>query len=129
MLALFCLTWLQLAALPCVMAEAVGTTPGPATHAEGMPAMNGMPGEDCPYCPPADHDHAAGAAEHATCAFPHDPQVDSRAASVLGLAMPAVAPAFVVAFDDGIGIATAPLDEPWVVPRTPLRVSYCRFLI
>ncbi len=125
---MFCLTWLQLAALPCVMAESATTAAGAMVHAEGMPATSGMAGEDCLYCPPADHDHGAGATDHKACAFPHDPQVDSRTGSALGLAMPVVAPVFVVAFDDGATLAVAPVDEPWTVPRTPLAVSYCRFL-
>jgi hypothetical protein len=127
-LALFCLTWLQIAALPCVMAESATTAAGAMVHADGMPAMNGMSGEDCPYCPPAGHDHGDAATDHAACAFPHDPQVDARASSALALAMPAVAPVFVVALDDGVGRAVAPVGEPWTVPRTSLVVSYCRFL-
>jgi len=127
-LALFCLAWLQLAALPCVMAGSDKAAAGAMAHAEAMPAMSGVPGEDCLYCPPADHDHGDGVTGHEACAFPHDPQVDARASSALALAMPAVAPVFVVALDDGVGRAVAPVGEPWTVPRTSLVVSYCRFL-
>ena len=57
LLAMFCLTWLQVAALPCVMAAGRRHDAGgagrwtPSSMPDGM-AMSA--GEHCPYCPP-DH--------------------------------------------------------------------------
>jgi len=91
-LAAFCLTWLQVAAMPCVMA--IGAGAPTVAAAEPMPAMGEMPagmvmapGEHCMYCPP---EQAPGSTEAAPdlCAFPHDPQVDSRIGFIAGLQAP-----------------------------------------
>lgn len=132
-LAAFCLTWLQLAAMPCVMAiDAPAGAPVAAAQSEAPPmgvmpeGMVMAPGEHCMYCPPPDVpvDHSAQ-----TCAFPHDPQVDSRAAfaSVL-LAPPPVAVllvphASVQAAVDFQTVAAAP-----PLAGTAIAVSFCRFL-
>jgi hypothetical protein len=112
-LALFCLAWLQVAAIPCVMASADAA--GPA-----------HPGHECPYCPPADA-APAGCDGHGSCAYPHGPQVDARAAAPLFLALPAtlVLPSF-DAVNSGVVMAVAALPEP--VPRVPIPISFCRFI-
>lgn len=124
-LAAFCLTWLQLAAMPCLMAAGMGSVGAADAMPEGMVMA---PGEHCVYCPP---EASPGTATLTAdlCAFPHDPQVDSRVAFASSLlAPPPVVLLFVphdreqVAVDVGQADATPP-------PRqTPLAVSFCRFL-
>jgi hypothetical protein len=110
-LALFCLAWLQAAALPCVMAHAASNAP--ASH-------------HCPYCPPGDSP-APSCDQQADCAYPHQPQVDARAAASLFVAMPTA-----VAWQpaDAVEVACVlPVSAPAEpVPRIPLSVSYCRYL-
>ena len=128
---MFCLTWLQLAAMPCVMAAAsdagVATAAAEPVMAHAMPPMGTTTTDHCRYCPPAGDDavHTSG---HADCSYPHDPQVDSRAGHMLGLALPAAVPVltFVVSVDLGEAPASEP--QPAAAPRTSLAVSYCRFL-
>jgi hypothetical protein len=112
-LALFCLAWLQVAAVPCVMASAGAA--GPA-----------QPGHECPYCPP-DDTSPSDCGGHAACAYPHGPQVDARATTPLFLALPAtlVLPPFDAA-QGGVVVALAELPEP--VPRVPIPISFCRFI-
>lgn len=112
-LALFCLAWLQVAAIPCVMASAGAADLAPAGH-------------ECPYCPPADTS-PAGCEGHGACAYPHEPQVDARAAAPLFLALPAtlVLPSF-DAVNGGVVVTVAALPEP--VPRVPITISLCRFI-
>jgi hypothetical protein len=112
-LALFCLAWLQVAAIPCVMASA-----GPVVPAQ--------PGHECPYCPPADSS-PAGCDGHGACTYPHGLQVDARATAPLFLALPTtlVLPSF-DAVNGGVVLAVAALPEP--VPRVPIPISFCRFI-
>jgi len=113
MLALFCLAWLQVAAIPCVMASAGSADAAPAGH-------------ECPYCPPTDTS-MAGCEGHGACAYPHEPQVDARAAAPLFLALPVtlVLPSF-DSVNDGVEVAVRALPEP--VPRVPVPISFCRFI-
>ncbi len=107
-LALFCLAWLQVAAMPCAMADDVKVAPA----------------HDCPYCP-ATVVQDTGA--HDQCTYPHAPQVDARAHLPLFVALP-VAP--VIATLEHLSTpATAPLAplDPGV-PRPPVAVAYCRYL-
>jgi hypothetical protein len=113
-LALFCLVWIQAAALPCAMAI---VPDGMARAAE----------EHCGYCPPATDTHVdAGAA--ATCAYPDQPQADARASttSPLLLAMPVAAYVLepVAAHRLPVFDASRPPDRS----GPTLAVSYCRFL-
>jgi hypothetical protein len=112
-LALFCLAWLQVAAIPCVMASASDAGAAQAGH-------------ECPYCPPADTS-MAGCEGHGACAYPHEPQVDARAAVPLFLALPVtlVLPSF-DAVNGGAEVTVRALPEP--VPRVPLPISFCRFI-
>ena len=132
-LAAFCLTWLQIAAAPCVMAFESGSTPAamamidPALSAASMPdGMVMAPGEHCPYCPPP---QAEQAVDQALCSFPHDPQVDLRVGLAAALLVPPptlvlfVAPDTAQCVSDSItGLVPAP------APCTSLAVSFCRYL-
>ena len=133
LLATFCLAWLQVAAMPCVMAAGVAATqvtPG-VEVATGMP--DGMPdgmtmaaGEHCSYCPP---DSPSGTDVAGACSYPHDPQVDLR----LGLAVVLLAPPpvtlLVLAAGDAVPVGgTFVADAEPPAPRAPLSVSLCRFL-
>jgi len=111
-LALFCLAWLQAAALPCVMA-----------HAAASDAAASHP---CPYCPSSDTP-AAHCDEQGSCAYSHQPQVDARAAASLFILLPAVQVVHLAAATapDYRAPASAPVDP---VPHVPLAVTYCRFI-
>lgn len=119
-LALFCLTWLQLATAPCVMAleRSVADT----EHCGQMPGgMQESTVEHCPYCPPA----AAG--DHSSCAFPHDPQVDSRIGFIAALLAPPTPFATLVPHvaDTTYSLIAA---APPPLPHASLTVSFCRYL-
>jgi hypothetical protein len=131
-LAAFCLTWLQVAAMPCVMAT--GAVASSQTVADaGMPPMGNMPagmvmtpGEHCMYCPPeqAPADHSPD-----LCAFPHDPQVDSRAAFASALlAPPPVVVLLVPREVEQAVTVTGPAVVAAPQSGTTLAVSFCRFL-
>ena len=132
--ALFCLAWLQVAALPCVMAhDGVASPVTAASHVghggapQGMPASPpGTPGEHCPYCPPGTQ-ATPDCSEHGGCAYPHGPQVDARLAT--SLFVPLVGTVSVrtvhVRTLDRTGETVEPLRLP---SRVPLSVSYCRFI-
>jgi hypothetical protein len=132
-LATFCLTWLQFAAAPCVMAldsesgmaamSAVDSTQSVTSMPGGMVMA---PGEHCPYCPPPQTEQGV---DQAVCSFPHDPQVDSRSGFAAALLVP---PPTVVLFV--VGDATQSAADcvaalaPAPAPGTSLAVSFCRFL-
>jgi hypothetical protein len=135
-LAAFCLTWLQVAAMPCVMAAGAGASASTVAAANAMPPMDEMgempagmvmvPGEHCMYCPPeqAPADHTPD-----LCAFPHDPQVDSRVAFASALLAPPPVVVLLVPRDVEpavIATATATVSAPR--SGTTLAVSLCRFL-
>lgn len=112
-LALFVLAWLQAAALPCVMAHAGAASPPAAAH-------------DCVYCPPA-NDAPGDCTDHGSCAYPHEPQVDARAAAAVFLALaPSVAAPEMVYVVRESAPPDRGLNEP--IPRVPIPVSYCRFI-
>ena len=132
-LAAFCLTWLQIAAAPCVMAFESGSrmaaTPmiDPALSAASMPdGMVMAPGEHCPYCPPP---QAEQGVDPAVCSFPHDPQVDSRVGFAAALlAPPPTVVRFVVADAACATAAFVKALTPAPVASTSLAVSFCRYL-
>jgi hypothetical protein len=135
-LALFCLTWLQLAAMPCVMAldaasggAAKVAAAGDGQQAAAMPdGMVMAPGEHCPYCPP-EASQAGSNDSPAVCAFPHDPQVDARAGFAAALMAPPPSLVFVVPVDHAAGGVTLTVAlAPAPAPSTSLAVSFCRFL-
>jgi hypothetical protein len=132
-LAAFCLTWLQIAAAPCVMAFEAGSKPAatamidPAPSAASMPdGMVMTPGEHCPYCPPP---QAGQDVDQSVCSFPQDPQVDLRVGFATALlAPPPTVVRFVVA---DAASATADFVKaltPAPLASTSLAVSFCRFL-
>ncbi len=115
LLLLFVVAWLQAAVVPCVMA---------AVPDDGQ--------AHCAYCPPGEHAqgghaHDAGSCDTSSaCAYPHDPQVDARAAIA---SLPALPVAYVVPSPVPVLIARdAGREPPEVVPRVRLPVSYCRFI-
>ena len=138
-LALFCAAWLQAAVVPCVMAhtdEPVAPAPAPAhqhhdghaghDHAGTMPEPHeARTAHPCLYCPPGESgDRSCDG--HGGCAYPHEPQVDARAAGAIFAALPV---SFVVPAPGALVIEDrlrAPVIE--VVPKVSLSVTYCRFI-
>jgi hypothetical protein len=119
-LALFCLTWLQLATAPCLMA--LERSVADAEHCGQMPGgMQESAAEHCPYCPPT------AASDHSSCAFPHDPQVDSRIGFIAALLAPPPPIARLVPHvaDTTHSLVAA---EPPPLPHPSLTVSFCRYL-
>jgi hypothetical protein len=132
-LAAFCLTWLQVAAMPCVMAAGVGASAPTVAAGDAMSGMGEMPAgmvmapsEHCMYCPPqqAPADHTPD-----LCAFPHDPQVDSRVAFASALLAPPPVVVLLIPHDveqavtvTGPALVAAPRSGATVA------VSFCRFL-
>jgi hypothetical protein len=106
------------------LADATGALPPMALT---MPGMDPAAAHDCLYCPPPAAEHAE-CDDHAGCAYPHDPQMDSRASLALGMALPAVAPMLVLDLLERSDAAIALIAPPLTVPRAPLAVSFCRFL-
>jgi hypothetical protein len=132
-LAAFCLTWLQIAAAPCVMAlesesrMAAAAMIDPASSVAPMPdGMVMAPGEHCPYCPPPQSEQGV---DQAVCSFPQDPQVDLRVGLAAALLVPPPTLVLFVAADTARSAAdsiTALVPAP--APCTSLAVSFCRFL-
>ncbi len=114
-LALFALAWLQVAVVPCAMADvgAVGTMPQAETH------------HDCGYCPHAPQHAPAGGGQHDACAYPHEPQAASSDAAILQLAIPPATTIVVVGVEVQPPSASAPPDTT-AIPRRPIADSYCR---
>ena len=132
-LAAFCLTWLQFAAIPCVMAldsqsgMVTASSVDPAPSGASMPdGMVMAPGEHCPYCPPPQSEPGA---DQAACSFPHDPQVDLRVGLAAALLVP---PPSLVLFvpADAVQSASESINALVLAPaaHTSLAVSFCRFL-
>lgn len=151
-LGLFCAAWLQAAVVPCVMASVPeGPAPqhemaahgiaGHAVHSGGDASPEhsshghaGGAGHDssddqvhCPYCPSGGHASTGGVCDpHDSCTYPHDPQVDGRAATGLFAALPVAhvlpSPARVLL------VRIAGPEAPEVAPKVRLSVSYCRFI-
>lgn len=111
-LALFCLSWLQVAALPCAMAYAPASVDAAVEH--------------CPYCP-TDCGPAPPADGHGGCAYPHEPQVDARPALPLCIAIPVSSFSLPAAADD-VERSARFVALPQAIPRPPLSLSYCRFI-
>lgn len=112
-LALFCLAWLQAAVVPCAMATAASAA---------MPAG----AQHCPYCPQGG-DSSPAANHDGTCAYPHQAQVDARAAAILFVAVPvsSFTPMTDVAAQ-GLLLPAAVNPDP--VPRIPIPLRFCRYL-
>jgi hypothetical protein len=141
-LALFCAAWLQAAIVPCVLAHAGDTVvqpESPAHHQHGEHSAHAAhdheamtAGHDaggathpCLYCPPGDPG-SASCDDHGGCAYPHDPQVDARAAGALFAALPV---SFVVPSPAAPVVANRAVPAvPGRIPKVSLSVSYCRFI-
>lgn len=133
-LALFCLAWLQAAAVPCVMAQGHGAMSSPsaggltgeAMH-HGQPARtDGDPADHCHYCPPPG-DSGSAHDSPATCAYPHGPQVDARHA--VGAFVPVLATFTWQANVAAVGLSDPPeLQSHRPRSRVPITVSLCRFI-
>ena len=135
----FCAAWLQAAVVPCVMAHAGDPVPrveAPAGHDhaahpghEHAPMSGshaaGHESHPCLYCPP--DDAGAGSCDgHGGCAYPHEPQVDARAAGVIFAAVPV---SFVAPSPGALLVEhRADPSVPDVVPRVSFAVCYCRFI-
>ena len=118
-LALFCLAWLQAAAVPCVMADGLQPLTSVSTS---LSAAH----QDCQYCPP-EPATPSGAGHQSNCAYPHEPQVDARASSGLFFVVPVTTAIATLDFRPVEKLApVGPVEA--IVPRTPLAVSYCRFI-
>lgn len=109
-LALFCLAWLQVAAVPCTMAHAAA----------------GMESEDCGHCP-WHSDESPRCDGSGQCAYPHDPQVDAR--SVVPAFLPIAGGIAVSAlFEEPTSLGMAAAVRPPDIPRPSVSVIHCRFL-
>jgi hypothetical protein len=131
LLAAFCLAWLQVAALPCVMAAgamATGAAPDVMDAAAMPEGMTMAAGEHCVYCPP-EAVAGVGTDVAGACSYPHDPQVDSRLSLAAALLAPPPGALLVVAADGATRLTGAACIRPAPpAPREPLNVSLCRFL-
>lgn len=86
---------------------------------------SGVAAHPCLYCPPSDSGESS-CDGHGGCAFPHEPQVDGRAAGVIFTALPVS----FVAPSAGTRLLASGTDPavPDIIPRVRLSVSYCRFI-
>jgi hypothetical protein len=116
-LALFCLAWLQASAMPCAMADDGAGMAGQIAAA---------PHHACQYCPPATS-APAGIDQHGACLYPHGPQVDARITPGLFFALPVTAHIATLDAQPIEQVAVVDRIDPGV-PRTPLSVSFCRYL-
>jgi len=138
-LALFCAAWLQAAIVPCVMAhtgdarvEAAAPAghhhqPGDHDHQAGGVTQDEAGAEHpCIYCPPDTDHHGAAGCDGRDCSYPHEAQVDARAAGVIFTALPVafVLPAQAASTASDCGVVAV----PEAIPRVSLSISYCRFI-
>lgn len=140
LLPLFGLVWLQLAAMPCIGAHQAAAdlaAAPPVDHASSQHATAHSPAhlpaddanhEHCPYCPPSS---GAATAEHCDdggqCAYPHEPGVDARCASLAALPTSTATP-LAGLLEAPCRLAGVHADRADPGPRRPLSVSYCRFI-
>lgn len=108
-LALFCLAWLQAAAMPCAMAGAAAS----------------VPAEHCLYCPPPGPDASPA---HDNCVYPHEPQLDSRIAAGLYFVVPVTVVIATLDLPPAETAAASP-EQPPPDAGAPLLASYCRYLL
>ena len=130
LLPLFGLIWLQLAAMPCIGAHQAAVDGAVGAAVVGHPDdHHGVADhEHCPYCPPSDGGTAAGHCdEGGPCAYPHEPGVDARFASMAVLPTSAVTP-LAGLLEAPCSLAAAQADRPDPRPHRSLSISYCRFI-
>jgi hypothetical protein len=136
LLPLFGLVWLQLAAMPCIgahqAAASIAAEAAVVDHAAANSSAH-LPTDDAnhahsPYCPPSS---GAAAAEHCDdggqCAYPHEPGVDARFASMAVLPTSAATP-LAGLLEAPCSLACMHADRQDPLPRRSLSVSYCRFI-
>jgi len=144
-LPLVALAWLQVAAIPCVAAHEIAGLVAASQHETAVPhdshdhAAHHALGHDgheavdapahgpCLYCPPDHAGHGTSGMEGGRCAFPHDPQVDGRVAT-LAFAPPLAFTSFALLPEPEQTGTRVVSDRPEPVPRPSLVVSYCRFI-
>lgn len=134
-LALFCLVWLQVAAIPCVAAHETAAAATVVDHANhGSAAHHHEHGDSgsgdlghCLYCPPVNDAQTGQSDDGGQCAFPHGAQVDARVAA---LAVPPLTTAWSVTIPADVASSTRTWvsDRPKPPPRRSLSVAYCRFI-
>ena len=130
LLPLFGLIWLQLAAMPCIGAHqataAVAAEAAVVGHVGDHHDVAGH--EHCPYCPPSGDAAAAGHCDDGgQCAYPHEPGVDARFASLAALPTSAVTP-LPGLLEAPCSLAAAQADRPDPRPQRSFSISYCRFI-
>ena len=129
LLPLFGLVWLQLAAMPCIGAhQAAVEVAAEASIVDHASDQHAIGHDHCPYCPAAG---GAEAVEHCDdvgqCAYPHEPGVDARFASLA--ALPAiVAPPLPGLLEVPCSLVAVREDRLDPARRLPLSVRYCRFI-
>ncbi|MCM2310869.1 MAG: hypothetical protein NDI84_05645 [Steroidobacteraceae bacterium] len=85
----------------------------------------GEGGQPCLYCPPG-HSAAGDCDGHGGCAYPHEPQVDARAAGTLFVALPV---SYFAPLPGANLVAHRADPTPTdVTPKVSFAVSYCRFI-
>lgn len=132
-LALFGLVWLQVAAMPCVAAHEIASSPdshathGSVAHHHEPEGSGSTDHGHCLYCPPPDGANSGPSNDGGQCAFPHEAQVDARTAA---LAVPPLTPAWSAAVRPEVAcdVQTWLADQPKPPPRRSFSVDYCRFL-
>jgi len=140
LLPLFGLVWLQLAAMPCIGAHQVAADVAAAVtidhagshHAEANSPAHHPAGdanhEHCPYCPPSGGAAAAGHCDDGgQCAYPHEPGVDARFASMAVLPTSAATP-LAGLLEVPCSVTGVQADRQDPLPRRSLSISYCRFI-
>lgn len=109
-LALFVMAWLQVAAMPCVMAHVADDV---AKH-------------ECGHCP-WHSDQAPSCNDDGDCSYPHEPQVDVRAAAPFFLPV-GVGSITLLPVQEQVASCVGTTARPPDIPRPSVSVVHCRFL-
>ena len=128
LLPLFGLVWLQLAAMPCIGAHQAASGAVEAAVVGHAGDHHGVADhEHCPYCPPSGGATAGHCDDGGQCAYPHEPGVDARFASMAVLPTSAATP-LAGLLEAPCNLIGAQVDHRDPLPRRSLSVSYCRFI-
>ena len=129
LLPLFGLVWLQLAAMPCIGAHQAASGAVEAAVVGHAGDHHGVADhEHCPYCPPSGDAASAGHCDDGgQCAYPHEPGVDARFASMAVLPTSAATP-LAGLLEAPCSLTGVQVDRRDPLPRRSLSVSYCRFI-
>lgn len=131
LLPLFGLVWLQLAAMPCIGAHQVAAEGAVEAVVVGHAGdHHGVADhEHCPYCPPSGGAAEAGHCDDGgQCAYPHEPGVDARFASMAMLLPTSAVTPLAGLLEAPCSLAAAQADRPDPRPQRSLSISYCRFI-